>query len=246
MSEPSTGTTVIDLNVGGVCYTTEISTLRRHETSVLAQMFEEPFAVSKDAAGRWFLDRDGKVFAYVLSYLRDGKIQGIAPEDVTLLSQVSEELAYFGLPHVLPLEELLSRDSALGYSAEKNPSVRKKKDQPTYTHIRISQQNLHPSIHLPSSASSLLKPRTTNLDDILQHYGDLGYELKGFFNNDTYIMTRETTYDKAGYVPHMVHPSSDTQRYMGGGGMPPNVAACLNKVRSINQSLASPPPTPNY
>ena len=63
---------IIDLNVGGYQYTTRLSTLLREPDSMLHAMFSGRHTVSRDREGRYFIDRDGDVFSYVLAYLRDG------------------------------------------------------------------------------------------------------------------------------------------------------------------------------
>ncbi|KAK9873453.1 hypothetical protein WA026_022684 [Henosepilachna vigintioctopunctata] len=65
---------VIELNVGGVCYTTNLATLISVPDSQLASIFTGKHQVSLDAKGRCFLDRDGVLFRYVLDYLRDGDV----------------------------------------------------------------------------------------------------------------------------------------------------------------------------
>ncbi|XP_060525099.1 BTB/POZ domain-containing protein KCTD12 [Cylas formicarius] len=66
--------TVIDLNVGGVFYTTSLKTLTSQEESQLFNLFTGKEPVERDAKGRYFLDRDGVLFRYVLDFLRDGTI----------------------------------------------------------------------------------------------------------------------------------------------------------------------------
>jgi len=68
---------VIDLNVGGILYQTLLSTLRKCPTSKLNDIFSEEHLqnLPKDQNGRYFLDRDGHTFYYVLEYLRNGNYQ---------------------------------------------------------------------------------------------------------------------------------------------------------------------------
>lgn len=53
---------VISLNVGGAHFTTRLSTLRRHEDTMLAAMFSGRHHIPRDADGRYFIDRDGTYF----------------------------------------------------------------------------------------------------------------------------------------------------------------------------------------
>eukprot|EP00058_Branchiostoma_floridae_P000077 XP_002585565.1 hypothetical protein BRAFLDRAFT_258334 [Branchiostoma floridae] len=67
---------VVELNVGGTSYSTSLETLRRHPDSVLGRMFaagprSEP---PRDGKGRYFVDRDGQLFRYVLDYLRTDRL----------------------------------------------------------------------------------------------------------------------------------------------------------------------------
>jgi len=61
---------VVELNVGGVTYTTSRPTLVNDQQSVLAKWFgsgdsdEKPPA--RDKQGRYFIDRDGALFRYIL------------------------------------------------------------------------------------------------------------------------------------------------------------------------------------
>lgn len=53
---------VISLNVGGMFFTTRLSTLRRYEDTMLAAMFSGRHYIPRDADGRYFIDRDGAYF----------------------------------------------------------------------------------------------------------------------------------------------------------------------------------------
>ncbi|XP_019640693.1 PREDICTED: BTB/POZ domain-containing protein KCTD7-like [Branchiostoma belcheri] len=88
----STFPKVIDLNVGGVHFTTSLSTLRKYEDSMLAAMFSGRHNVVKDASGCYFIDSDGTYFGHVLNFLRRGQLP---PLDVS--KQVYLEAQYFGI-----------------------------------------------------------------------------------------------------------------------------------------------------
>ena len=64
---------IVRLSVGGVHFATSIDTLTRGDPdSMLAAMFSGRHNVQKDEDGRYFIDRDGTHFRYILNYLRDG------------------------------------------------------------------------------------------------------------------------------------------------------------------------------
>ena len=70
---------IIVLNVGGIEYTTSRATLIKYPESMLARMFSGTVPTAIDKKGRYFIDRDGKLFHYILQYLRTGFT--IFPED---------------------------------------------------------------------------------------------------------------------------------------------------------------------
>jgi len=65
---------VIELNVGGHYFTTSLSTLLHESGSLLSSMFTGNIRVAKDSRGRYFIDRDGVLFRFVLDYLRNNEL----------------------------------------------------------------------------------------------------------------------------------------------------------------------------
>lgn len=87
---------VVDLNVGGVFYTTAASTLVQAQPSLLADRFSGRLdPLPKDSKGRYFIDRDGVLFRYVLDFLRDGKLS--LPESFREKERLRLEAAYYRL-----------------------------------------------------------------------------------------------------------------------------------------------------
>jgi len=88
----TTSSSTIDLNVGGVHYTTSLTTLVSAKESLLCSMFEEskPANDCKDNLGRVFIDRDGVLFRYILDYLRNRKL--VLPENFSELSRLRLEV----------------------------------------------------------------------------------------------------------------------------------------------------------
>ena len=77
---PSAFPEVVELNVGGQVYVTKHSTLLSVPDSTLASMFSpcsprggarRRGELPRDSRARFFIDRDGFLFRYVLDYLRD-------------------------------------------------------------------------------------------------------------------------------------------------------------------------------
>jgi len=66
---------IIHLNVGGKIFATTLETLTRDPNSMLGAMFSGLYRSKKDRNGAHFIDRDGKLFRYILNYLRDGSVE---------------------------------------------------------------------------------------------------------------------------------------------------------------------------
>lgn len=97
---------VVELNVGGVFYTTALSTLTREPDSHLAGLFRERLGLEKDAKGKYFLDRDGVLFRYVLDFLRNQAL--VLPEGFRERGRLRQEASFYGLAS---LEKAISEQS---------------------------------------------------------------------------------------------------------------------------------------
>ncbi|XP_055297977.1 BTB/POZ domain-containing protein KCTD12-like [Sitodiplosis mosellana] len=90
---------VIELNVGGVHYTTTRKTLTSDKNSRLAELFDKDNQSSssliRDGKGRIVLDRDGVLFRFILDYLRDDTIQ--LPDGFREKRRLEREAEYFKL-----------------------------------------------------------------------------------------------------------------------------------------------------
>jgi hypothetical protein len=60
-------------------------------------MFSGRFELKKDSEGRYFIDRDGRHFVYILNYLRDegNEEEIILPEDPLILRELKKEFNYY-------------------------------------------------------------------------------------------------------------------------------------------------------
>ena len=79
---------VVVLDVGGVTYTTSIEILRSRPDTMFFAMFNHEW--SDDDR---FIDRDGSIFQYVLTYLRDGVIS--LHHDIHMLIRLKREFELY-------------------------------------------------------------------------------------------------------------------------------------------------------
>lgn len=96
---------VIELNVGGQVYYTRHATLISNPGSLLGKIFSPKNNASNDLArdpkGRYFIDRDGFLFRYVLDYLRDKQV--VLPDHFPEKGRLRKEAEYFQLPDLVKL-----------------------------------------------------------------------------------------------------------------------------------------------
>ncbi|XP_065452049.1 BTB/POZ domain-containing protein KCTD21 isoform X1 [Chrysemys picta bellii] len=140
MSEP------ITLNVGGKLYTTSLSTLTSFPDSMLGAMFSGKMPTKRDSQGYCFIDRDGKVFRYILNFLRTSHLD--LPEDFQEMGLLRREADFY---QVQPLIEALQEKEVELSKAEKNAMLNITLDQRTQTvHFTVREA---PQIYSLSSSS---------------------------------------------------------------------------------------------
>lgn len=104
---------VVELNVGGQVYYTRVATLTSIPNSLLGKLFSNKKGssndLSRDLRGRYFIDRDGFLFRYVLDYLRDKQV--VLPDHFPERGRLKREAEYFQLPDLVKL--LASEESKL-------------------------------------------------------------------------------------------------------------------------------------
>uniref|UniRef100_UPI00398EAB74 BTB/POZ domain-containing protein KCTD16-like n=1 Tax=Pristiophorus japonicus TaxID=55135 RepID=UPI00398EAB74 len=98
------GAEVVELNVGGQVYFTRLATLTSQPNSALARMFGHKRnsggpELARDNRGRFFIDRDGFLFRYILDYLRDRAV--VLPELFPEKLRLRREAEYFQLPELV-------------------------------------------------------------------------------------------------------------------------------------------------
>ncbi|VDD95381.1 unnamed protein product, partial [Enterobius vermicularis] len=102
---------IVSLNVGGTYYQTFYGTLATRNCSFFSHIFQIDRTgrvttlkqqVIEDEQGRVFVNRDGKLFAYILQYLRDCSRMEL-PDDTDLLRQIGREAEFFGIDRLLTM-----------------------------------------------------------------------------------------------------------------------------------------------
>ncbi|XP_060944946.1 BTB/POZ domain-containing protein KCTD12.1 [Limanda limanda] len=107
-------TEIIELNVGGQVYVTRHRTLVAVPDSLLWNMFSKksPKELARDSKGRFFLDRDGFLFRYILDYLRDLNL--VLPDYFPEKSRLQREADFFQLRDLAKrLSPRVSKDNSI-------------------------------------------------------------------------------------------------------------------------------------
>lgn len=107
-SSSGSSSSVLELNVGGVFYSTNLATLRREPDSHIARLFADHSKVKavKDSKGKYFIDRDGVLFRYILDYLRNMRL--VLPENFHEKERLKQEAEFFSLPNLVKVIEASS------------------------------------------------------------------------------------------------------------------------------------------
>ena len=96
---------IVQLNVGGVHYSTTRATLCRYPNSMLGAMFNGCLSTTKDVNGHYFIDRDGILFGHVLNFLRSAQLA--VPDDFKCLDQLALEADFYQIePLIRAIHEL--------------------------------------------------------------------------------------------------------------------------------------------
>ncbi|KAM4624099.1 BTB/POZ domain-containing protein KCTD21-like [Polymixia lowei] len=107
----------VSLNVGGEIYTTTLDTLTRCRDSMLGAMFTGQIPALRDKRGHIFIDRDGKVFRYILNYLRSSSLD--LPDTFSELALLRREADFFQIRPLL--EEIRRFETSLPLSLRGGP-----------------------------------------------------------------------------------------------------------------------------
>jgi hypothetical protein len=101
------------LDVGGEKYTTSVDTLTaREKDTFFTELFARKWQLERDPKDdSIFVDRNGKLFAYILEYLRTGAVPNSVKNDVSLQQSLVVEADYFRLKN---LQNLLAKPTFPG------------------------------------------------------------------------------------------------------------------------------------
>ena len=86
---------IIKFNIGGDIHECTEETLLPVKYSLLGRTLYEDPILFKDQKGRFFFDRSGRYFSYLLNFLRTKKKSW--PDGVEYNKKMEEELKYFGI-----------------------------------------------------------------------------------------------------------------------------------------------------
>ncbi|XP_034019299.1 BTB/POZ domain-containing protein KCTD12-like [Thalassophryne amazonica] len=109
---------IVELNVGGQVYVTRYETLTAAPNSLLWLKFSQssPDELAKDSKGRFFFDRDGFLFRYILDYLRDSEL--LLPDSFSERRRLQREADFFRLPELSRSLAAVSKDTSEEDSGE--------------------------------------------------------------------------------------------------------------------------------
>lgn len=95
--------------MGGTIFTSSLETLTRYPESRLSKLFNGTIPIVLDTLKQhYFIDRDGKLFRYILNFMRHGTLT--LSEHFTELPALLEEARYFELtPLINAIEERLNK-----------------------------------------------------------------------------------------------------------------------------------------
>ncbi|KAK6185552.1 hypothetical protein SNE40_007759 [Patella caerulea] len=117
---PTRYTAPVHIDVGGVIYTSSLETLTRYPESRLARMFNGSIPIVLDSLKQhYFIDRDGKMFRYILNYLRSQRL--LLPSNFEEFDQLLEESRFYDIGGMAKEVEML-RAAKISMAGIKMPS----------------------------------------------------------------------------------------------------------------------------
>ena len=105
----------VKLDVGGHIFSTSVSTLCKHDNSMLAAMFSGRHQLKECEDGTFFIDRDGTYFRYILNFLRGRILDGNdLPSDKHVLREIKQEADFYQLDVLVQFIDNVINNETLG------------------------------------------------------------------------------------------------------------------------------------
>ncbi|XP_054857151.1 BTB/POZ domain-containing adapter for CUL3-mediated RhoA degradation protein 2 [Eublepharis macularius] len=169
------GNKYVRLNVGGSLYYTTVQVLTRHDT-MLKAMFSGRMEVLSDKEGWILIDRCGKHFGTILSYLRDNVVA--LPPNRQEIKELMAEAKYYLIQGLVDLCQTALQDKKDSYKPVCNiPVITSPKEEE-----RLIESSMKPVVKLLYNRSNNKYSYTSNSDDNLLKNIELFDKLSLRFN----------------------------------------------------------------
>jgi len=103
----------VHIDVGGCIYTSSLETLTKYNESRLSKMFNGTIPIVLDTLKQhYFIDRDGKLFRYVLNFMRTGRVS--LPLSFDDFDGLLEEAKYYEIDLMIKqIEDAIGKSSKI-------------------------------------------------------------------------------------------------------------------------------------
>ncbi|KAK2548346.1 BTB/POZ domain-containing protein kctd15-like [Acropora cervicornis] len=114
---------ILNLNVGGIVYTTTLRTITRDPNSLLGRMFSgtNEVACTCDSKGNYFIDRDGSLFRHILNFLRTWEL--CLPQPFDEFEQLSADADFYQVGDLIKALQTRREDRRRNPPPSDGPSV---------------------------------------------------------------------------------------------------------------------------
>ncbi|XP_070536926.1 BTB/POZ domain-containing protein KCTD6-like [Ptychodera flava] len=150
---------IICLNVGGQIHTTTRGTLTRCADSMLGSMFSDRMPTKRDDQGNYFIDGDGKLFRYILNFLRRSEL--VLPEDFKELDMLALEADFYQITELIECIDKLKSEKERRREKEEQPQ------EYEFLEVEFECANCQ---YIVFAAANVLE----NISSLVNHYKDLG------------------------------------------------------------------------
>jgi BTB/POZ domain-containing protein KCTD1/15 len=141
-ANPSRYTAPVHIDVGGTIFTSSLETLTRYPESRLSKLFNGTTPIVLDTLKQhYFIDRDGKLFRYILNFMRYGTLA--LSDHFAELPALLEEARYFELtPLINDIEDRLHKRQLLNVDRCKSTTRKVSMSNNDVITLNISQDRI--------------------------------------------------------------------------------------------------------